>query len=67
MLYQEPECWFKGNTSDENDDQIEALINARLEAKKNKDWARADAIRNELKEQGIILEDGPTGTTWKRV
>ena len=67
LLYQEPECWFKGNTSDENDDQIEALINARLEAKKNKDWARADAIRNELKEQGIILEDGPTGTTWKRV
>ena len=67
VLYQEPEWWFKGNTSDENDDQIEALINARLEAKKNKDWARADAIRNELKEQGIILEDSPQGTTWKRI
>ena len=39
----------------------------RLEAKKNKDWATADAIRNELKEQGIILEDTPQGTTWKKV
>ncbi|MBQ8869838.1 MAG: cysteine--tRNA ligase [Alphaproteobacteria bacterium] len=66
LLYQEPSMWFKGNTSDTDDLQIEKLIEARLEAKKNKDWATADKIRNELKEQNIILEDTPTGTTWKK-
>ncbi len=45
---------------------IEELIAERTEAKKNKDYARADAIRNELKEQGIILEDTPQGVKWKR-
>ena len=65
LLYQEPEAWFKGDSS--NDQEIEDLINKRIEAKKNKDWATADKIRNDLKEQGIVLEDTPTGTTWKRV
>ncbi len=65
LLWQDPETWFKGDAGGD-DAEIEAKIQARLEAKKNKDWATADAIRNELKEQGIILEDGPTGTTWKR-
>ncbi len=46
--------------------EIERLIAERTEAKKNKDYARADAIRNELKEQGIILEDTPQGVKWKR-
>lgn len=46
--------------------EIEKLIAERTEAKKNKDYARADAIRNELKEQGIILEDTPQGVKWKR-
>lgn len=45
---------------------IEELIAERTEAKKNKDYARADAIRNELKKQGIILEDTPQGVKWKR-
>ena len=45
--------------------EIEALVTERAEAKKSKDWVRADAIRNELKERGIILEDGPGGTSWK--
>ncbi len=66
LLFQEPEIWFKGE-GDENASEIEAKIQARLEAKKNKDWATADAIRNELKEQGIILEDTPQGTTWKKI
>ena len=66
LLWQDAESWFKGGT--EGDDaEIEAKIQARAEAKKNKDWATADKIRNELKEQGIILEDGPNGTTWKRL
>ncbi len=66
LLWQDAESWFKGGT--EGDDaEIEAKIQARAEAKKNKDWATADKIRNELKEQGIILEDGPNGTTWKKI
>ena len=65
LLYQEPEVWFKGDGSSE-DQEIEELINKRIEAKKNKDWATADKIRNDLKEMGIVLEDTPTGTTWKR-
>jgi cysteinyl-tRNA synthetase len=46
---------------------IEQQIQARLDAKKAKNWALADKIRNELKEQGVILEDAPNGTTsWRR-
>lgn len=66
LLWQNPEEWFKGGVNG-NDGDIEAKIAARSEAKKNKDWATADKIRNELKEQGIILEDGPDGTTWKKL
>ena len=65
LLYNEPEAWFKGENNDEAA-EIEELIQQRAEAKKNKDWATADSIRNELKERGIILEDSPSGTTWKR-
>ena len=46
--------------------KIEALIEERRNAKKNKDWAKADAVRNELQSMGIIIEDGPNGTTWRR-
>jgi cysteinyl-tRNA synthetase len=45
---------------------IEALIAKRLEARANKDWAEADRIRDELAGQGIVLEDGAGGTTWRR-
>jgi cysteinyl-tRNA synthetase len=47
--------------------EIEDLIGLRAESKKAKDFATADGIRQKLKEQGIILEDGPAGTTWRRV
>ena len=65
LLYNDAESWFKGAASD--DAEIEALIAKRAEAKKNKDWATADAIRNELKERGIVLEDSAAGTTWKKL
>ena len=48
------------------DDEIEELINARNEARKNKNWAEADRIRDELKAQGIVLEDTPQGVKWHR-
>jgi cysteinyl-tRNA synthetase len=49
-----------------SDDYIEELIEKRTIAKKEKNWPEADRIRDELKSAGIILEDGPQGTTWRR-
>ena len=49
------------------DQEIEALIEERRQARANKDFARNDAIRDQLKEQGILLDDTPQGTVWKRV
>ncbi len=55
------------NDNEFNDEHIQALIDERNEARKNKDFARSDQIRDELKAQGIILEDTPQGTRFKRV
>ena len=66
LLYNDPETWLKGEKNGDETAEIEEMIIKRAEAKKNKDWATADAIRNSLKERGIVLEDGPSGTTWKR-
>lgn len=68
LLYQDPEIWFKGGVFDGGigEEEINSLIEERLSAKKAKDWARADAIRNQLKQSGIVLEDTPQGTTWKK-
>lgn len=46
------------------DDEIEDLIRQRAEARKNKDWATADRIRDELKERKVVLEDTPQGLKW---
>lgn len=68
LLWQNPESWFKSGIANGGLDaaSIEAKIAERVAAKKNKDYALADKIRNELKEQGIILEDTLSGTTWKK-
>lgn len=52
--------------TDSLDSEIEALIEARQTARKEKNWAEADRIRDELKAQGIILEDTPQGAKWHR-
>ncbi|MBT3238216.1 MAG: cysteine--tRNA ligase [Rhodospirillaceae bacterium] len=69
LLQQDPEDWFKGTTSADDLDEaaIEALIAERLQARADKDFATSDRIRDELAEQGVVLEDGAEGTTWRRV
>jgi cysteinyl-tRNA synthetase len=54
--------WFQGKGSS----RIDELVVARTEAKKNRDFAEADRIRAELAGEGILLEDGPEGTTWRK-
>jgi cysteinyl-tRNA synthetase len=68
LLNSDPDVWFQaGNTEDISEDEINRLISERIEAKSLKQFEKADSIRNDLAEKGVILEDGPDGTTWKRV
>jgi len=57
--------WFQGG-DDVDAAAIEEMIAQRTEARKNKDFAESDRIRDALAAQGIILEDGPEGTSWKK-
>ncbi len=69
LLQDDPEAYLRGGANDDgdlSDTGIEQLIERRAQAKREKDWAQADAIREQLKEAGIVLEDSPTGTTWRR-
>ena len=62
-----PSAWFKGAvTGGLSEAEIEARIAARLAARKAKNFAEADRIRDEHKAQGVVLEDGSGGTTWRR-
>ena len=70
ILQDDPEAYLRGgaNAGDEGltDAAIDALIQSRIEARSSKNWAEADRIRDQLQAAGIILEDGPQGTTWRR-
>ncbi|MBP6116680.1 MAG: cysteine--tRNA ligase [Neisseriaceae bacterium] len=70
LLEREPEAYLHQEIgSDSNglsSDAIEVLIQQRKDARANKDWAESDRIRDELAAQGVILEDGGAGTTWRR-
>lgn len=69
LLYQDPVKYLQGQSDGASDDEtalIESLIEQRREARARKDFAAADEARNKLTEMGIVLEDGPSGTTWRR-
>ena len=69
LLQQDAEAWFRwapAGSSGPGDAEIEAAIASRQAARKAKNFKEADRIRDDLKANGVILEDGPTGTTWKR-
>ncbi|MEL4426324.1 cysteine--tRNA ligase [Shewanella indica] len=61
-----PEAFFKGEGSDDEVAEIEALIAERNRARAEKDWPAADVARNRLNELGVVLEDGPQGTSWRK-
>jgi cysteinyl-tRNA synthetase len=63
ILQRSPEAFFQGGLDAA---AVEAMIRAREEARKRRDFAEADRVRKELLAKGIVLEDGPRGTTWRR-
>ncbi|QBF84157.1 cysteine--tRNA ligase [Shewanella maritima] len=63
---QDVDAFFKGEGSDDEVAEIEALIVERNRARAEKDWAAADVARDRLNELGVILEDGASGTTWRK-
>ena len=65
LLQESPEAYLQAGSGIAESD-ILALIEARAQAKQGREFARADAIRNELLAQGVLLKDGPQGTTWSR-
>jgi cysteinyl-tRNA synthetase len=68
ILQEDPEVYLRGRADDGgmSDEEIETLIQARIAARAAKDWAEADRLRKLLTDAGIGLEDGPTGTAWRR-
>lgn len=69
LLEQEPEHFLQSGAKADDAgevEKIELLIQQRNDARKNKDWAAADVARDALTTMGIVLEDGPQGTVWRR-
>ena len=64
IIQTDPELFFQSG-SDVDNQKIESLIAARQQARKEKNWAEADRIRDELASMSIVLEDTATGVTWR--
>ncbi|MEQ1514731.1 MAG: cysteine--tRNA ligase [Lysobacteraceae bacterium] len=66
LLQQTPEAWFARGASNDDDARIQSLVDERNTSKAARDFARADAIRKQLADEGILLEDTAQGVKWKR-
>ncbi len=68
ILRDDPEVYLRGDGAADglSDAEIDDLIQQRQAARAAKNWAEADRVRGLLTEAGILLEDGPQGTTWRR-
>lgn len=68
LLQQDPESFLQSSTQDDAEEivEIEQLIEMRRQARQTKDWSQADIARDRLNALGVILEDTPQGTTWRR-
>ncbi|MEO1241079.1 MAG: cysteine--tRNA ligase [Pseudomonadota bacterium] len=63
----DPAVWFKGDAGDgPSDEEIDELLVERADARKAKDFAKSDQIRDDLASKGVVIEDGPDGATWRR-
>jgi len=69
LLQTDPETYLRAGDQSEDgldDATIDALLAERQQARKDRNFARADEIRDQLAEQGVVIEDGAEGTTWRR-
>jgi cysteinyl-tRNA synthetase len=66
LLQSDPDTWFGRGAEGGDDTRIQGLIDERNAAKATRDFQRADAIRKQLADEGIVLEDTPQGVRWKR-
>ena len=67
ILQEDPEAWFAGKPDDLDTDLIDRLIAERNEARRAKNFDKADTVRDELHAMGVAIEDGPDGTRWRRI
>jgi len=65
FLTADPDAWFEAGADDDLKQKVEALLAQRLEARKSKDFATADRIRDELDGLGVVVMDGPQGASWR--
>jgi cysteinyl-tRNA synthetase len=65
FLQAEPNAWFAGAADDDLRERVEALLVQRTDARKSRDWATADRIRDELSALNVVVMDGPEGATWR--
>jgi len=66
LLQQDPAAWFSRGSDAGDETRIQALVDERNIAKKARDFARADAIRKQLADEGVLIEDTAQGVRWRR-
>ncbi|KFN41108.1 cysteine--tRNA ligase [Arenimonas oryziterrae] len=66
LLQQDPAAWFSRGSAEGDEARIQALVDERNLAKQSRDFARADAIRKQLADEGVLIEDTAAGVRWRR-